>query len=187
MCRVQPLFTRSLINQKLAVAIKIFNFTKNIYNSPLCWIMKRMCSAAARWWLLGMQQQPAVTVYREGTLWPPTVLQSTIRRVSSVCRDNRPGHCPLARNMARCDQWVHGALWPGWPWWPGGAGAGCGKSVTFLAFVLVRRGNINQYLLITLHTTCGDIYYWQNDDLLIFILTYIGENYSYQYLLIYRN
>ena len=25
---VQPLFTRSLINQKLAVAIKIFNFTK---------------------------------------------------------------------------------------------------------------------------------------------------------------
>lgn len=67
-CSVQPLFTRSLINQKLAVAIKIFNFTKNIYNSPLCWIMKRMCSAAARWWLLGMQQQPAVTVYREGTL-----------------------------------------------------------------------------------------------------------------------
>ena len=61
-CRVQPLFTRSLINQNLAVA------TKNIYNSPLCWIMKRMCSAAARWWLLGMQQQPAVTVYREGTL-----------------------------------------------------------------------------------------------------------------------
>ena len=27
-CRVQPLFTRSLINQNLAVAIKIFNFTK---------------------------------------------------------------------------------------------------------------------------------------------------------------
>ena len=95
-CRVQPLFTRSLINQKFAVAIKIFNFTKNIYNSPLCWIMKRMCSAAARWWLLGMQQQPAVTVYREGTLWPPTVLQSTIRRVSSVCRDNRPGHLSIS-------------------------------------------------------------------------------------------